>query len=87
MGNTVMVNRTGAVGLYCGPGGVGLALPGGGATEQVAVHAGVDDRVGERRPVQTEDSPVTGRPRVTTLDRCGEGEREGERERGREEGR
>ena len=43
MGNTVMVNRTGAVGLYCGPGGVGLALPGGGATEQVAVHAGVDD--------------------------------------------
>lgn len=60
-------NLTGAVGLRSRPGPVGLTQPGGGAGEQVSVHAGVDDGVREGRPIQTEHSAITGCARVPTL--------------------
>lgn len=67
---------TGAVGLRSRPGPVGLTQPGGGAGEQVAVHAGVDDSVRKRRSVQAEHSAIAGRARVTALNSWGETTRE-----------
>lgn len=66
---------TGAVGLCSWPGPIGLTLSGGGAGEQVAVHAGVNDRVGERGPVQAKHSAVTGSAGVATLHGWGVGRR------------
>ena len=66
---------TGAVGGVARPGAVGQALSGGGARQQVAVHAGVDDRVGEGGAVQPEHPSVTRGPWVPTLHRCTGGQR------------
>lgn len=66
--NTRFKRLTGTVWLYPGPGPVGQTQPGGGTREEVPVHAGVNDRVGEGGPVQAKHSAVAGSTRITALD-------------------
>lgn len=63
------VGLTGAVGCSARPGAVSLALPCGGAAQQVAVHTRIDDRVWKGGAVESVNPSVTGSPRVTTLHR------------------